>query len=327
MAWPPGPAQPGTICTRLSGLENGILENVDRSELGAALRTWRERLLPADVGLPAGVRRRTPGLRREEVAGLAGMSVDYLTRVEQGRGPRPSEAVLGGLARALRLTDPERDHLFDLAGAAPPVPGRIRSAVRPSVLRLMDRFTDLPALLLDSKTDILAWNPMAAALLGDLSALPPPQRNVARQGFLGESRVEVDLAGRDRLDRAIVSDLRRAAARYPNDPGLRRLVADLRAGSERFERLWTLRELDERHGDTKRIRHPELGLLALDCNVLHVQGDDQVLLVYSAAPGSREAEALALLSVVGLQQVGSGETPASRRSTPTTADRHRWPPR
>jgi transcriptional regulator with XRE-family HTH domain len=277
---------------------------MDRTELGVALRTWRERLRPADVGLPAGTRRRTPGLRREEVAGLAGMSVDYLTRVEQGRGPRPSEAVLGGLARALRLTDAERDHLFALAGVATPPPGRIRSAVRPSVMRLMDRFTDLPAILLDAKCDVLAWNPLAAALLGDMSAVPPAQRNVVWQAFLGTSRVAVDPEARERIDRAIVSDLRRAAARYPDDPGLARLIAELRAGSDRFERLWTLRELDERHGDSKQIRHPELGPLDLDCNVLHIQGDDQVLLVYSAAPGSREAEALALLGVLGLQEVG-----------------------
>jgi transcriptional regulator with XRE-family HTH domain len=282
---------------------------MDRTELGTALRTWRERLRPADVGLPAGVRRRTPGLRREEVAGLAGMSVDYLTRVEQGRGPRPSEAVLGGLARALRLSDAERDHLFGLAGVAPPGPGRIRSAVRPSVQRLMDRFTDLPAFLLDAKRDVLAWNPLAAALLGDFSAVPPARRNIVWQAFLGDhGRVDASPEVRERLDRAMVSDLRRAAARYPDDPGLARLVAELRAGSDRFERLWTLRELDERHGDTKRIRHPQLGLLELDCNVLQVQGDDQVLLVYSAAPGSPEAEALALLGVVGLQEVGAAAT-------------------
>jgi transcriptional regulator with XRE-family HTH domain len=279
---------------------------MDRTELGTTLRTWRERLRPADVGLPAGVRRRTPGLRREEVAGLAGVSVDYLSRLEQGRGPRPSEAVLSALVRALRITDAEREHLFNLAGAAPPRPGQIRTAVRPSVLRLMDRFTDLPVLLLDAKAEVLAWNPMAAALLGDLSSIPVGQRNIARQAFLGRgSRVEVEPDERERLDRAIVSDLRRAAARYPDDPGLRRLVTDLRAGSAVFERLWTLRELEERHGDRKRIRHPDLGILELDCNVLEVHGDDQVLLVYSAAPGTREAEALSLLSVVGLQPIGS----------------------
>jgi MmyB-like transcription regulator ligand binding domain len=169
----------------------------------------------------------------------------------------------------------------------------------------MDRFTDLPVTLLDAKSDLLAWNPLAAALLGDISAVPPAQRNVAWQAFLGTSRMEVDPGDRERLDRAIVSDLRRTAARYPDDPGLARLITELRAGSDRFDRLWTLRELDERHGHTKRIRHPELGVLELDCNVLHVHGDDQVLVVYSAAPGSREAEALALLGVVGLQEIGA----------------------
>lgn len=282
---------------------------MDRGELGSTLRTWRERLRPSDVGLPAGMRRRTPGLRREEVAGLAGVSVDYLSRLEQGRGPRPSEGVLAALARTLRVTDAERELLFELAGVAPPRPGRIRTAVRPSVLRLMDRFKDLPALLLDAKTDVLAWNAMAAALLGDLSAMPPGERNIARRAFDDELRSRVELAPeeRERLDRALVSDLRRTAARYPDDPALRRLVADLRATSPTFERLWTVRELDERHGDRKRIHHPQLGVLELDCDVLHVHGDDQALLVYSAAPGTPEAEALALLSVVGLQPIGAND--------------------
>ncbi len=282
---------------------------MDRTELGAALRTWRERLHPADVGLPAGTRRRTPGLRREEVAGLAGISVDYLTRLEQGRGARPSEAVLGAVARALRLTGPEREHLFVLADAAVPAPGRIRTAVRPGVLRLMDRVTDLPALLLDAKSDVLAWNAMAAALLGDLSAVPPGERNVARRAFLPSARTVAGYSGADeaeceRLDRALVADLRRAAARYPDDPGLRRLVDDLRRGSPRFARLWALREVDDRHSDRKTVHHPEFGPLVLDCDVLAVHGDDQVLLVYSAAPGTPEARALELMRVVGLQRMG-----------------------
>ncbi len=275
---------------------------MDRTELGDALRTWRERLRPADVGLPAGVRRRTPGLRREEVAQLAGVSVDYLTRLEQARGPHPSEAVVGALARALRLNDTEREHLHRVAGATPPGPGRIRSTVRPSVQRLMDRFTDLPALLMDAKTDVLAWNPMATALLGDLSAMPMSARNMARSGFTGPFR-DQNAADRERLDRAMVSDLRRSAARYPDDPDLRRLVAELRAASPAFDRLWALRELDERHADTKTIHHRDLGPLQLDCNVLLVHADDQVLLVYSAAPGTPAADALDLLRVIGLQQV------------------------
>ncbi|MCO1653985.1 helix-turn-helix transcriptional regulator [Pseudonocardia humida] len=285
---------------------------MDRTELGASLRSWRERLRPSDVGLPAGARRRTPGLRREEVATLAGMSVDYLTRLEQGRGPRPSEAVLNALARALRVSDVERDLLFHLAGGPPPPPGRIRSAVRPAVLRLMDRFTDLPALLLDAKTDVLAWNPMAAALLGDLPAIPPERRNIARQAFGGaHERAGTYQVERERLDRALVSDLRRSAARYPADPGLRRLVDDLRASSPTFARLWAMRELDERHGDVKQIHHPELGVLELECTTLSVSGDDQYLLVYSAPPGTPAADALALLRVLGLQRMGSDPTPSS----------------
>jgi transcriptional regulator with XRE-family HTH domain len=248
---------------------------VDRTELGFTLRAWRERLTPAEVGLPAGVLRRTPGLRREEVAQLAGVSVDYVNRLEQGRGARPSDAVLGALARALRLTAVEHDHLFHLAGGSPPGPGRIRSAVRPSVLRLMGRFTDLPALLLDAKMDVLAWNAMATALLGDFSTLPPAERNVAWLRFAGSGGRVVGLRGgpddaaeRARLDRALVSDLRAAAGRYPDDPGLLRLVRELRARSAGFDRLWGLRELDERHGDRKRVRHPELGVIELDCDTL-----------------------------------------------------------
>ena len=277
---------------------------MNRTELGAALRTWRERTSPTDVGLPAGLRRRTPGLRREEVAQLAGVSVDYLTRLEQRRGPHPSEAVLGGLARALRLSDAEREHLFRLAGANPPLPGRIRSTVRPSVLRLLDRFTDLPALVVDAKTDVLAWNHMAAALLGDFSALPRAERNVAWQAFLGtERRVGTDAADRDRMDGHLVAALRSAGARYPDDPGLHRLVAALQARSPRFVTHWARHEVDGRPDEHKTVQHPELGPLVLDCDRFHVQEDDQTMIVYSAEPGTRSAEALELLRVVGLQQL------------------------
>lgn len=171
----------------------------------------------------------------------------------------------------------------------------------------MDRFTDLPALLLDAKRDVLAWNASATALLGDFSALPQAERNMAWLRFAGRSsRVgSDDPAEQERLDRALVSDLRAAAARYPDDPGLHRLVQDLRTRSVDFERLWGLRELTERHSDRKRVRHPDLGDLDLDCDTLLVHGDDQLLLVYSAAPGTREAEALALLRVVGLQDLAT----------------------
>lgn len=304
-----------------------MLEDVDRVELGRTLRTWRERLRPADLGLPAGTRRRTPGLRREEVAQVAGISVDYLTRLEQGRGPHPSDAVLGALGRALRLSTDERDHLFTLGGVRPPAPGTISAEPRPSLLRLMDRLTDLPVLLFNARMDVLAWNAMAAALLGDLSAVPPAERNMAWLAFLGPgSRVVTnDAAERDRLDRALVSDLRGSSARYPDDPGLQRLIATLEKGSERFARMWAERTVRVRHGDRKRIRHPQVGELTLDCDTLHDAFDDQMLLVYSAAPGTPEAEALALLRVLGIESHGEVNGAADarpdrtpdRRATPT----------
>ncbi len=281
-----------------------MLGDVDRAELGMTLRTWRARLRPADVGLPAGTRRRTPGLRREEVAQLAGISVDYLVRLEQGRGPRPSPAVVGALSRALRLTEHERTQLFQLAGGAPPAAGRIVATVKPSVLRLLERFGDLPAVLLDAKTDVLAWNPLAAALLGDYSAWPPGRRNIVWQCFAGgPHRIVTTGEEREQADAHLVADLRAAAARYPDDPGVRRLVADLRARSPRFERLWQRRDAALRRNARKRIRHPEVGLVELDCDVLHVPDADQRLIVYSAAPGSAEADALALLRVLGTQDL------------------------
>lgn len=288
-----------------------MLDGVDRSELGAVLKDWRARLVPRDVGLPAGTRRRTPGLRREEVAQLAGMSVDYLTRLEQGRGPRPSASVLAALARALRLSDAERDHLCLLAGETPPQPGRISDTVRPSVLRLMDRFTDLPAMLLNARGDILAWNPMAAALLGDFSAVPAARRNFVWQRFagVGLGRLVADAGERERLDRAAVADLQAAAARYPDDPRLLRMISELRASSPEFAQLWAQRPVQARHSDRKRFAHPQLGVLALDCDVLAVPGDDQVLIVYSAAPGSPDADALALLRVLGVEPLAATRVP------------------
>ncbi|MGI8797717.1 MAG: helix-turn-helix transcriptional regulator [Pseudonocardia sp.] len=278
---------------------------MDRRELGLTLRTWRARLKPQEVGLPAGTRRRTPGLRREEVAQLAGISVDYLVRLEQGRGPRPSQSVLDALGRALRLTEHEREQMFHLSGASLPAAGRLAGSVKPSVLRLLDRFGDLPAVLMDAKADVLAWNPLAAALLGDYSAWPPGQRNMIWQCFLGDAprRVVMTPQERGQAEAHMVADLRAAAARYPDDPGVRRLVADLRAGSSRFERLWQQRGAAMRRSSRKRIEHPELGIVELDCDVLEVPDADQRLIVYSAAPGTPEAQALALLRVVGTQDL------------------------
>jgi hypothetical protein len=280
----------------------------DHAELAAALRQWRERLTPADTGLPAGPRRRTPGLRREEVARLAGVSVDYVVRLEQARGPHPSEWVLGALARALRLSTPETAHLFDLAGVERPGAGHVVDTVRPSVLRLLDRMADLPAMLVDARSTLLAWNPLVEALYGDLSAIPRDRRTMLWMRFGpagGEGRsLVVDEDGtRERLDRLSVAQARAALGRYPGDTILRGIVDELLRTSPLFAELWALRPVEDRRVDRKSFDVPGVGRITLDCDSLDVPGDDQRLVVYSAAPGTRDAELLDLLRVVGLQTV------------------------
>jgi hypothetical protein len=279
------------------------VDRVDRAALGRTLAAARGRVAPADVGLPAGPRRRVAGLRREEVAQLAGISVDYLVRLEQGRGPTPSEQVLAALTRALRLTRDERDHLFALAGTSPPLPGHIDSTVRPSTLRLLDRMTDLPVLVLDAKGDLLAWNAMTLALLGDFTALPAGERNVVRWQFLGPGRVRPADAERNAAES--VADLRAVVARYPGDAGLRSLLTALRQSAD-FRRLWAEGRVATRRESSKTVDHPELGPVTLDCDVLQLPHTDQKMIVYSAAPGTPAAEALALLRVLGAGALGSG---------------------
>ncbi|WP_410656810.1 helix-turn-helix transcriptional regulator [Amycolatopsis sp. lyj-112] len=273
---------------------------MDKAELATVLRTARARLKPADVGLPAGPRRQVPGLRREEVAQLAGLGVDYVIRLEQSRGPQPSAQVLGALARALRLSDDDRDMLFRFAGTAPPQAGRVPMLVRPSVLRLLDRMSDLPALVLSAKSDVLAWNPLAAALFGDFTTRPPARRNLIRQRFLDPGRITQSADTDSAAD--CVACLRTAQARYPRDPDLIRLIADLRTGSARFDSLWQAGRSGRLRAGSPTLDHPELGRLTLDCDVLLVPEADQTVLVYSAAAGSPEASALELLRVTGLEQ-------------------------
>lgn len=283
---------------------DGHTGEVDKTELGLALRRARDRVQPSDVGIPAGPRRRVPGLRTHEVAMLAGVSVEYVTRLEQGRGPRPSESVLTALSRALRLDDQARDHVFRLAGVAPPRPSRITSVVSSRLQGLIDRLDDLPVLVLDAKADVIAWNDMATALLGDMSAWPPGQRNIAWQRFLG-SRGRVAMSADEGLATEIqsVASLRAASARYPDDPGLQRLVADLRANSPRFLELWDEGRSSQWRSMTKTVDHPELGRIVLDCDMMHVPDADQIMIVYSAAPNTPAAEALQLLRVIGSQRL------------------------
>ena len=268
---------------------------MDRLGFAAALKSARARVHPRQVGLDDGDRRRVPGLRREEVARLANVSVDYIVRLEQGRGTRPSQQVVAALARALRLSDDERDDLFHLAGWAPPAPGRIDAVVRPSTRRVLDRLDDLPAVVMDAKGDLLAWNAMATAVLGDFSAWPPPTRNVVWQRFFGtDVRVSATPEEDEQASIDVVAHLRAISAKYPKDPGLGRLLDELR-GNERFCRLWAQGRPATRRSSTKSVRHPDFGLLDLDCDSLFLPDTDQRLVVYSAAPASHAAIVLAQL--------------------------------
>jgi transcriptional regulator with XRE-family HTH domain len=278
--------------------------DLDRAELADFLRRSRARLVPADVGLTEGARRRTPGLRREEVAQLAGMSVDYYTRLEQSRGPRPSRQILTALARALRLTDDARDHLFHLAGEEPPRAGHGTGHVRPGLLLVLDRLEDTPAQVVSDFGDVLAQNSMAAALFGDMSARPQAQRNIVRRFFTDPgSRALFPSEDHAELARLHVANLRALLAARPDDPRPAALVAELRASSEEFARLWNTHEVAVRRSGVKRVRHPVVGDLELDCEVLLSADHDQRLILHTARPGSESYERLRLLRVVGLQDL------------------------
>jgi transcriptional regulator with XRE-family HTH domain len=267
---------------------------VDRNELAAFLRTRRQRLTPRDVALPATRRRRTPGLRREEVAALAGISTDYYARLEQARGPDPSTAVLSALCNALCLTDDEADHLFHLAGHPAPLRASASRDIRPGVLHLLARLGDSAAMVVADTGDVLAWTPLAAAIFGDASVRPAEERNIYLRFFRavehGTARLpaeDVEIAAR-----AHVADLRATTARRPGDAALRALVEELRATSPLFARLWETRDVAVRRVDRKRIVHPVVGLLELDCEVLLTPEQNQRLVLHTAPPGSPTAERL-----------------------------------
>ncbi|QKV94480.1 helix-turn-helix domain-containing protein [Streptomyces sp. NA02950] len=271
-------------------------------DLGGALRHWRERLDPATVGLPAGRNRRTAGLRREELAMLAGMSADYVIRLEQGRATSPSPQILTALARALRLSEAELRHLFVLAGRTPPTSARMPTHLTPGVQRLLDQMSATPVGVYDAVWTLIAWNRMYAALHGDPSALAGRERNCVWRHFTGmPGRVAHTPEQEARFEAATVADLRAATVRYPGDPGPRSLVRELRRVSERFAGLWDSHTVGTHMMHTKTVRHPEVGTLALDCDVLTVPGSDLHVTIYTAAPGTEAADKLGLLGVIGTQ--------------------------
>jgi transcriptional regulator with XRE-family HTH domain len=271
-------------------------------ELAGCLRAWRDRLTPAEAGLPAGRGRRTPGLRREEVAGLAGLSLDYLARLEQGRAHSPSASVLASLARTLRLTDDERAHLFRLAGQVEPGPGTINRHITPSLQRLLNRLADVPVMVVDAAGEIVAANPLANALMGDLSAASRRERTIPWRHFSGmPSRLERTPEEHAEAEEAIAADLHDALGRFPDDQYLNELIRDLRELSPRFAELWEKRPIAHTPSRRKTFNHPDIGAITLDCDALAVQGSDLNVIVYTAPADSPDGHALALLATIGLQ--------------------------
>ncbi|WP_405798142.1 helix-turn-helix domain-containing protein [Streptomyces sp. NBC_01506] len=274
------------------------------AEIGAFLRTRRARLSPRDVGLPEyGRYRRVPGLRREELAQLAGVSMAYLTRLEQGRGHNVSAEVLGALSRALRLTAAEHEHLTQLVKChrtnrhAPPLPARER--VRPALRRMLTAMDGVPAYVTGWRSDLLAWNAMAAAVFGDWDRLPPGERNWARIVFLSPDSRRLFTDWETQATGA-VGALRRHASCRPDDPRLLSLVAELATRSEDFRRLWSRHDVPEHHHGTTRLQHPLAGALTLSYETLQLpDGSEQTLTIHHAPPSSPTSDSLRLLTSWG----------------------------
>src|ERR1700761_3365201 len=282
-----------------------------RTSLSEFLRTRRARLTPEDVGLPLyGRQRRVPGLRREELAQLAGMSVAYYTRLEQGNGQNVSAEVLDAIARALRLSDAEHAHLMHLAQPRghkrkhSPRPQQVRGAM----WQLLGSMDGVPAYVVGRRADILAWNRMALALFGDWSQLPAQQRNWARLIFLSPAYRDL-FAEWESKAADIVGFLRMDAGVHPDDPQLSALVGELSVKSADSRRLWARHDVRERSHGVKHLSHPLVGKLTLSFEVFKVPDDqEQSLYLYDAEPGSRSAEALHLLANWGTDAIRAGDS-------------------
>ena len=261
-------------------------------ELGQFLRDRRAARRPDDCGLQAGRRRRTPGLRREEVASLANMSVDYYVRLEQARGPHPSPRILDGISSALRLDRAQRLQLFRLAGAHPAPAAAPSRRVRPYVAGMLARMPDAAIVVTDATYDVVAATPLARVLLGHLDE----QRNLARRRFLGGARWS---SASDEFAEIAVARLRGAAARYPRDSRVTALVDELRAGSKEFDDIWRTNPARLPGHRTKTVEHPHGGRLRVNCDVLAVPEDDQQVVFMTADPGSPDERALRELRPAG----------------------------
>lgn len=272
----------------------------DRDALGEFLRTRREALAPEDVGLPRGRRRRTAGLRREEVAVLCHMSADYYSRLERAQGPQPSEQMTASIALGLHLTRAERDHLFWLAGHQPPPRGSSTDHISPGMLRIFDRLADTPAEIVGELGETLRQTPLSAALVGDLSGRTGLSRSAAYRWFTEPvSRELYPPDDHDFYSRMYVSNLRGVVAVRGPESRAAQVSDELRARYEEFRRLWERHEIGVAPHEVKRLLHPEVGLLELNCQILHDPVQTHSLLVYTASPGSESYDKLALLAVIG----------------------------
>jgi transcriptional regulator with XRE-family HTH domain len=284
---------------------------MQRDQLADFLRRRREAIRPAEVGLAEGPRRRTVGLRREEVALIAGVSVDYVVRLEQGRSSQPSTQLLVALSRALRLSDDERDHLFHLAGQPPPPSDGVARMARAGLMRMLDLLGTTPALVTSDLGEVLAQNRMALLLTGDHTGLAGDRRYGIYRWFTEPGARSTHPP--DELDhhsRQVVADLRATAGRRSGDPEVTGLVKRLQAASAEFRRLWTEHEVAVRRADRKTILHPRVGRLVMNCETLVTPDLTQQLLVLSPADADSR-ERLDLLRVLGLETFPTGPADAS----------------
>ncbi|MEI5519025.1 helix-turn-helix transcriptional regulator [Streptomyces brasiliscabiei] len=288
--------------------------------LGTALRRWRDRLSPVDVGRTSRPGRRAVGLRREELAELAGLSVDYVVRLEQGRATSPSAQVVASLARALQLQPAERDHAYRLAGLLPPQEGTVSAHVPAGVQRMLARLGEFPVGVFSADWTLLSWTPSWAVLMGDPSALTPAERNLVRAVFAtGPGRLASwpVLQDGDSLKTALVADLRTALVDYPRDRALNDLVEELCSAGAEFARLWDEGAVGPHVSARKTVVHPQVGEVICDCDVLTVPGCDIRLVVYTVAAGSADAEKLEFLRVTnGVRAGGSSPQGPGLFSTP-----------
>jgi transcriptional regulator with XRE-family HTH domain len=279
---------------------------MERDQLADFLRRRREAIRPAEVGIADGPRRRTAGLRREEVAMLAGMSVDYVVRLEQGRSSQPSTQMLGALARALRLSDDERAHLFHLAGHRPPPSDGVARLARAGLLRMLDLLGDTPAAVLSDLGEVLAQNRAALLLTGDLTGFSGDRRYAAYRWFTDlEARAARPSEEHEHHARSLVADLRAVAGRRSGDAEVAGLVERLQAASAEFRRRWAEHEVAVRRADRKTFAHPRVGPILMDCETLVTPDQGQQLVVLT--PADAEArERLELLRVLGNEEFPTG---------------------